>query len=355
MKRTGELLKLVDGLSYDNVNNFRKLGFLHLERQEDGKRAFSEREALVLETAFPECKRGMKPSAAFAVANARYEQTIAEIRETIFGYTEDHHGVAPSVTKIERALAHRVTEMRRYITALVEEHAIVMRGGRVTVLSIFEPEGLLASTRLPRPAYLMLSQEKRTALREAALKLYLSQTESLPDNKKLPVPVEGLLERDGFSVEYRNLARGCFGYNDPSEKRVFLSREIEGDYGKRRLVLMHEYFHGFFGHGRRECAWENSEKREAEATYAAIHYLIPLHTFDAVIERWRLEDPKSRPPVEDRIANVYMVSPAVGSLYLEEQGERPRKNASVGLTVASSSVRGESTEPRITRHHFELR
>jgi hypothetical protein len=320
MKTTGELRRLINGLTHDNINNYQKLLLLHAERQGNGRHVFPEKESLVLEMAFPDCKHGMKPSAAFQSARARYEEVTDEIREAIFEYTDSHNGLAPRRTRIEQKLVQRTPAPGRFIDALLEEHQIVERGGTLSALPVFSSDKLLASTTVPKPAYLMLSKDRKTALREMALSLYLAETGALPVHKKIPVPVEGFIERQGFSLEYRNLARGHFGYNDPSMKRIIISTELAKDSGKMRLVMAHECFHILLEHGTRKCGWDDNSQLEAEATYAAIHYLIPLHTFAGVLEQWKLEEPKLRPPLELRIADEYHVSRPVGVLYLEEQG-----------------------------------
>jgi DNA-binding transcriptional regulator YhcF (GntR family) len=264
----------------------------------------------------------MKPGAAFGRATGRYEQLTDEIKNAISEYAENHGGFAPSAAKIAQNFRHRLPDVQRFISALVEEHEVADRGGKLTVLSVFKPRDLLASTTGLRPAYLALAQTRKTVLREIALALYLSETKDLPEDRKIPVPVEGLLEREGFSIEFRNLARRCFGYNDPTEKQLYLSRELTTEPGKKRLVLMHEYFHIRLDHGHRTCDWESGDEIEAEATYAAIHYLIPLHTFDGVVEKWKSEKPRARPALEERIAEEYQVSLSASSLYLKEQGVR---------------------------------
>ena len=240
VKTTGELRRLIPGLTHDRVNNLRKLGLLRAERQGRGRYAFSEKAAVVLEIVHPELERGMKPTPGVRAAEEQFKETSEAIRDAICEYQEGAGGYGATLKDIERVVRVQGPGLNRYVAALLEEHELAQdRQGRLSVAPVFELGRLRARTKLAAPAYLLLDGKKKVALREEALKLYLSETQGLRPGQKIPVPLT-VFEREKFTIEYRNLPRNCFGGNDPSKKTIFLSSELERGGVKKREVLMHE-------------------------------------------------------------------------------------------------------------------
>jgi Zn-dependent peptidase ImmA (M78 family) len=157
------------------------------------------------------------------------------------------------------------------------------------------------------------------ALAELALRLYTTQT-AQSSEATLPVGTD-VVVREGFSVEYRNLPRNTFGYCDADARRLILARELRQIPTKRRLVLMHEFFHAVLGHSEiRECGLADEDEQEAEATYAAVHYLVPIHTFSYVLDSALADPLTDLATVIKAIAATYQVSTDVIMRFVREHG-----------------------------------
>jgi Zn-dependent peptidase ImmA (M78 family) len=182
-------------------------------------------------------------------------------------------------------------------------------------MSVFKPTTMLAYSDQRRLASEVLSDDQRLRLRELAFDKYRDVTRSLPAQHRLPAPLD-FIEREGVVVQRRVLAPGQGGYNDPDSRTIYLSNDIHKNSPWERLVLAHEYWHLVLGHSS-ESNSKRTELLEAEATYAAIHYLIPVHTFGIIakqIER-RFDSARKR---HRSLAETYAVPETVISQY---QGE----------------------------------
>jgi Domain of unknown function (DUF955). len=94
---------------------------------------------------------------------------------------------------------------------------------------------------------------------------------------------------------------------------------------------MHEYFHVLLGHDSTDCAEGREDLREAEATYGAMHYLVPLHTYD-LVARGAAEKASSYTELVRHVARLYEVSEAVIEQYEHE------RLTPLDLPTSSSSV-----------------
>lgn len=305
VKTSAELKKLF-GLSDTQLSGFRRDQYLH-PRKVNGEYQYPEKDYLVLERAVPEWREGKRPCVAFPKAEAHFDSVAQAIFACIAEYKENHSGYPPSEKRIQQAIAGN-EDAHAYIEALLEANQLAREGGGLTAVAVYRPAGLLAykSTLSNARWWIVLPEERRMAIREISFGLYLAETRNLPEGSKIPVPVDSLLSREGINVEYRNLDAGRFGLSDPSERTIYGAVSIRKNRERRRLVLMHEYFHLFFNHTDAVCSEEGQDYREAEATYAAVHYLVPFRTFEVVANKCT----ESEPPFWEwikKIARVYQV------------------------------------------------
>jgi Zn-dependent peptidase ImmA (M78 family) len=316
MKSSGDLLKLVPGLTLTDVHNLRRLNILQQERRIRGRCFFSEKRAVLLQSAYASWKSGMKPSSAFKDAETAFEQFRADLFDRAFEYREAHQGFYPTVRQLQSLLPKTLIPIERYVSALEEEREIrIDKSGRVVPLSVFRPAGLLASTHLTKPAHRLLDDKRKAVLRDLALKLYIAEVSDLSLAERIPVPTTPIV-REGIQIEYRVLAPGVFGLSDPGAKVIFLSQELRKYPKKQRLVLLHEFFHIMLGH-KGECALGSNSTIEAEATYAAVHYLVPVHTVDISLRELGAHVPIT--PDEIRLmSDRYVVSQQAIMQMLEE-------------------------------------
>jgi hypothetical protein len=319
MKQPGELLRVIPGLTRDDLTNFFRGGYLRRERTPNGRYLYPEKEYLLLKIVLPQRQSGMTTRAAFLKATGLYDQEAQQILNVIHEFREEHDGHSPNLKHIRSQLPHEIQDFGRYIDSLIEERRLYQdKEGRFTPLPVFDAPILRASTKLPASAYTLLTEERRLSLREVSSRLYFLAAEGSDERGRIPVSTT-VIERHGFTLEYRNLPRGQFGGCDPENKTLFLSTELRRPSAepKRRLVVMHEFFHAYLGHGYRACSWKDDTSIEAEATYAAVHYLVPLHTLDVIC---RLVTREARDPIPwiTALAEKYMVSETVIEQYVRE-------------------------------------
>ncbi len=316
MKTSGELISLLGShgsLDHTRLSNFRRQGYLH-PIKERGEYRYSERDRLILQRALPELDE-KKLSVAFAKAEGHFESVVQEIFSAIADYQDKNQGLLPTDKDLQRVIS--ATPLSPYIEALVEQNRLRTFRGALQPVAVYKPKGLLAyeHARAHAGGWTLLPADRRMAIREISLELFLSETRDL--DKKIPVPVGSLLQRQGFTIEYLNLAPGRYGYNDPDDKTIYISDKIRNNRDRRRLVAMHEYFHVLLKHGLRECSEDDADHREAEATYGSVHYLMPLHTYD-FIARQSAERTSTFTQLLRRIARTYQVPLEVAEQYQHE-------------------------------------
>jgi len=317
LKTSGELAAFF-GVKHDDISNWRRLGHLHpmpgKAHKHHENHVYSEKERIILGYALPLVReQHVAPRFAFDQARQRFEKEAEVIVAAAAEFADEHNGMGPTVAGMDRVLPATLN-IRNLVESLVEERRLLNHGGRLTVLSLFQPSGLLASSSGSEPGWMILPEKKKIAIREKVLPLYLSETRDLPDEDRLPAPVEGLLRKAGITLEWRTLTPDCNGYNDPTEKIIFLSTKLRNNIPKQRFVTMHEYFHILLEHA--SCPWDDATHQfEAEADYAAVHYLVPLLTFDLVARN----APSGHGQWMKHIASHYGVSLDVIKHYVREQ------------------------------------
>src|SRR6185312_7061329 len=104
MKSSGELCNIVRSLTWSDVHNLRRLGVLKEERRVGRKYYFSEKDAVLLELAYPAWKSGVKPKSAFKRAEADFEHFQKDLLEKVFEYRESHQGLYPSLNQLLKIL-----------------------------------------------------------------------------------------------------------------------------------------------------------------------------------------------------------------------------------------------------------
>jgi Zn-dependent peptidase ImmA (M78 family) len=72
---------------------------------------------------------------------------------------------------------------------------------------------------------------------------------------------------------------------DPDARRIYRAPSLEPGTPKFRSVIMHEYMHDLLGHEKDTDRPDQLQIFEAEASYAAVHYLVPAATFDLVLSQ----------------------------------------------------------------------
>jgi Zn-dependent peptidase ImmA (M78 family) len=326
VKTTPEIVQFLsyisDKITCHTINNWRKERYISPDvRQRKGREpySYSEKYFLIMKIAAISIYRnGLQVKRAFETAETQYNEIAGDIYSVIREYY-DNNDYSPGIDLMRRLLGRPITDLENYLTSLIEEN--YLRPNTLVPINPYTPNtpNLLARTPHIRPAYKMLDTKTKITLRDDALELFRSQTKSLPVESRIPAPVE-MVERE-FNPEYRVLARNHLGHINVSVKQIFLSLELRNQPKVRRLVLMHEYFHWYLKHiEKRECTvWTDDDITEAEATYAAVYYLVPLNTFDLFVspivkktfpEQWI-----------ERISDTYEVSNDVIQHYLDEHPE----------------------------------
>ncbi len=319
MKTTAELRSLFS-LSRDDIGNFRKSDYLHPIVKRHGEYLFSERDRFLLQYAVPDWRKGFKISVAFDNARKQYDAISTQIRDVIFELQEAAEGRSPTIRDVERRLSN-VDDITEIIQALVEQKQLLKDStGRLSPLPLSiqpkEEMGDLAYTP-GDPGWITLPEERKLELRELAVSIYLTQIRSNAV-EKIPVPVDPLLVEEHIGVQYVNLGE-AFGHCSPAERIIYLSPTLRKKPERRRLVLMHEYFHIKLGHQKNgQCSEDQTaDLIEREANYASLHYLIPMHTFD-LVGRTCSENGATRDGWLRKVASRYEVPVKTVSEYQRE-------------------------------------
>lgn len=278
MKTPAELKRLIPGLADRDLHNYLKLRHI----QHAGKRGrhyiYPNREYLVLRRAHAlKAIEGMQCSKAFERARDEYAQNAGLVREFVGDHVERTGGFGPSNTTIVKALSGRFADIEAYVVAMCEDGAMTETSGQLTLQGTYRSSSMAAYSSQGEPAFQVLSRAQRVWLRALASAIHSQYIAPLPTEEQLPVPLR-FLEAEQIAVIRRLLPLGVSGYCDIENNTVVISVAIAPGSGRERFVLAHEYFHLRLKHEASLSELEN-KYIEAQATYAAAHFLIPSATF----------------------------------------------------------------------------
>lgn len=282
MKSSSDLFKRYPELTQHALTNYRRSR--HLGCVKSGQNfSYYERSFLELGFALPRIREGVSPRHAFKSAREQFESNASQVRAFVADFLDEHAGHGPTQSQILKALHGTFADVALYVTALTEESGLGASGasGQITLLGTYQPTDMTAYTSQRKSAYQVLPIEMRDRLRTVASQKYQEQTAHLDEENRLPAPLD-FIQSEGIAVERRLLKLGVKGYSDLDGNVITISMAISPGSILERWILAHEYFHLFLKH---QVASEERENEiiEAQATYAAVHYLIPFKKFDRML------------------------------------------------------------------------
>lgn len=282
MKSSSELFKRYPELTQDALTNYRRSRYLSCIKSGQ-KHSYYERSFIELGFALSRIREGVSPRHAFKGAREQFESNASQVRAFVADFVDEHAGHGPTQSQILKALHGEFADLPSYVTALAEESGLGASGAsrQITLLGTYQPTDMPAYTSQRKSAFQILPVEMRERLRKVAFEKYREQTTQLEEESRLPAPLN-FIQTEGITVERRLLKLGVKGYSDLDGNVITISMAISPGSILERWILAHEYFHLFLKH---QVASEERENEiiEAQATYTAVHYLIPLEVFDRIL------------------------------------------------------------------------
>lgn len=306
-------MDLVPGLSNDNINNWRGTHYEAAGR--DGKVwTYSEKTLILLKVAVPLVLAGMAPKNAFKRANEEYREAASKVYAVVSDSLEKSF-MGPTVSAVAGALRGALADASAFVQAMVEAKELNLTSSRLTIGGNYSP-GAPAFTPSKQAASRELGAADKEWLRTLARDWQLKAAAGLVPSEHIPVSFD-FLKLHGIRVERLSLDLGVGGYAELDRSVIVISNAVEPGSAQERKLIAHELFHLVLGHVASDEE-DSKVQIEAQATYAAVHFLIPYDSFEFYLGIAESAYPGSLRDQIRVLAQTFRVSTEIMRRYFDE-------------------------------------